>query len=91
MTKVYDVAVKVVSVKGHCANGMKPGLEWVVGRHTVDGICHSAFHALYPYYRILRYGGSMPFAEDPDSVTVCCADPVNNVLFELRRIAKDPS
>lgn len=32
------------------------------------------------------FGGSYPWSEDPDVYIGCCPDPVNPVVFELRRI-----
>ena len=88
---LYDVKVRVISQRGDCGQGHKVGDEFVVksangSRHTPAGICLSAFNALYPALRALAFGGSMPWAEDPDVSTCACPDGENPVIFELRRI-----
>jgi len=82
----YDVVVKVVSQKGTCSYEHKVGDEWVVGGKTPEGICMSAFQTLLPEIRVLMYGGSFPWSEDPDTAIVACPDPYNPVVFEMRRI-----
>ena len=86
MAETYDVSVKVISQKGTCAAEHKVGDEWVVGQKTPEGICLSAFNALYPNTRALRFGGSFPWEKDSDKTTVVCPDPENPVIFELRRV-----
>ena len=49
-------------------------------------ICHWAYNSLYPAACVLAYGGSLPWWSDPYSVELCCPDPFNPVVFELRRV-----
>ena len=86
MAERYDVAVKVVSQKGTCAAEHKVGDEWVIGSKSPEGICLSAFEVVLPRARVLMFGGSFPWADDPDVATVTCPDPDNPVVFELRRL-----
>jgi len=88
MAERYDVAVKVISQKGTCAAEHKVGDEWVITNKTSEGICLSAFEAVFPSTRVLMFGGSFPWADDPDVATVTCPDPNNPVVFELRRLRK---
>ena len=88
MAERYKVAVKVVSQKGSCAQGHKVGDEWVIKGKTPEGMCLSAFHTLFPSARVLMFGGSLPWATDPDVATVACPDAENPVVFELRRLRK---
>ena len=88
MAERYEVAVKVVSQEGTCNAGHKVGDEWVISRHTPEGICLSAFNALFPNVRVLTFGGIFPWATDPDTSTVACPDAKNPVVFELRRLRK---
>ena len=88
MARLFDVAVKVIAVDKRCSDGMEVGKEWVIGRHTPDGLCLSAYHSIYPYFRVLRCGGSFPWSDDPDKCTACCPDPGHRVVFELKRIHK---
>ena len=86
MAESYDVAVKVISQKGTCATRHKVDDEWVIGSKTPEGICFSAFNVLLPNARVLRFGGSFPWENDPDVTTVACPDAQNPVVFELRRL-----
>ena len=84
MADRYDVAVKVISQKGTCAQEHKVGDEWVIGSKTPEGICVSALHSVYPHLCVLRVGGSLPWSTDPDACTEACPDPNNPVIFEFR-------
>jgi len=86
MADRYDVVIRVVSQKGTCAAEHRVGQEWVVGSKTPEGICLSAFNALYPTARTLMFGGSLPWSDDPDTATAACPDAANPVVFELRRV-----
>ncbi len=88
MAGSYDVLVRVISQKGTCAAKHKVGDEWVIGSKTPEGICISAFNALLPGSRVLRFGGSFPWGNDPDVTTATCPDGANPVVFELRRLPK---
>ena len=88
MAETYDVVAKVVSQKGTCGAEHKVGDEWAVESKTPEGICLSAFNALFPSLRVLRFGGTFPWGTDPDVTTVACPDAANPVVFELRRIRK---
>ncbi|MDJ0763514.1 MAG: TIGR04076 family protein [Myxococcota bacterium] len=81
------VRLKVIAVKserGRCPNGHRVGDEYVVGGHTVKGICIGAFGACLPYLTTLRWGGSFPWEEDPESLTVGCPDCENQVVWRLK-------
>ena len=88
MAETSDVVAKVVSQKGTCGAEHKVGDEWVIGSKTPQGICLSAFNALFPSVRVLRFGGAFPWESDPDVTTVACPDAANPVVFELRRLRK---
>ena len=87
--KRYKVAVKVVSQNGHCAINHKVGDKWIIEGTTPEGICLAAFNVLYPDIRTLRFGGSLPWENNPDVSTLACPDANNPVVFELRRIRED--
>ena len=38
-------------------------------------LCPMAFHALFPYADILRYGGQLPPGREYGDIRVCCPDP----------------
>ena len=88
MADRYDVAVKVVSQKGTCANGHKVGDEWIIKGETPEGICLSAFNALFLSAHTLRFGGAFPWESNSDVATVACPDAENPVVLELRRLRK---
>lgn len=88
MAERYGVTVKVVSQKGTCALGHKIGEQWVIKDKTAEGICLGALAAMIGDIRVLMYGGTFPWSEDPDTSLVACPDPVNPVVFEIRRIRK---
>ncbi len=88
MTERYDVAIKVISQEGTCAQEHKVGEEWVISTKTPEGLCLGAFNALHPYAKALMYGGTLPWTSDPDVATFACPDAENPVVFELRRLRK---
>ena len=88
MAERYDIAIKVISQKGTCNLGHKVGDNWVARSKTPEGICLSAFNSLFPNMRALTFGAVLPWESDPDFTDVACPDPVNPVVFELRRIRK---
>ncbi|MFC1816366.1 TIGR04076 family protein [Thermodesulfobacteriota bacterium] len=86
MAERYDINVTVISQKGTCVKDHKVGDEFFISNTTPDGICLSAFNSLFPSLQTLRFGGTFPWAKDPDTVTIACSDAENPVVFELRRI-----
>ena len=80
------IIVKVISQKGTCEAGHKINDEFVIEQQTPPNLCSWAFHVLFPFAEVLQFGGSFPWEEDPDKVTIACPDPTNPVVFELRRI-----
>ena len=86
MPEMHDVKVKVISQKGNCGAGHKVGDEWVISGKTPEGICLSAFNALFPATRVLMFGGSFPWSNDPDVASAACPDAANPVVFELKRV-----
>lgn len=81
----YKVQVKVISQTGHCAAGHEVGDAFIIGRHTPAGMCIFAYSALDPDVRALKFGAVYPWVQDSGSYVCCCPDPVNPVVFELRR------
>ena len=93
MPKSEKVILKILSVKGTCNAGHREGQEFdLTDEFTVgitkDGraLCPSAFHAAFPYYRTLRYGGEFPWEKNKDTAHVACPDPINPVVMELKRV-----
>jgi uncharacterized repeat protein (TIGR04076 family) len=93
MADPIKVVLKITSVKGTCAAGHKVGDEFDLSKDFIVGysgngkaLCPAALYAAYPNWRILRFGGELPWAEDKDMTQVACPDPLNPVVMELRRI-----
>ncbi len=93
MAGPFKVVLKIASVKGTCAAGHKVGQEFDLSRDFVLGysgdakaICPSAFNAAFTNWRVLRFGGELPWEEDKDTAHVACPDPFNPVIMELRRV-----
>ena len=80
-----EIVARVVSQKGRCEAGHKPGDEFKIGQTTPPGMCSWAFNVLFPFAEVLEFGGSFPWEPDPRKTTVACPDPGNPVVFELRR------
>ena len=85
MAEMSDVMAKVVSQKGNCEMGHKVGDEFVVGQKTPEGMCSWAFCTLWPFATVLQANASFPWENVGDVATVACPDPVNPVVFELKR------
>jgi uncharacterized repeat protein (TIGR04076 family) len=82
----YTIVARVISQKGTCAAGHRVGDEFVLDEKTPPGLCSWAFHSLFPFAEVLKYGGFFPWEKDPVKTTVACVDPDNPVVFELRRV-----
>ncbi|MFH1486749.1 MAG: TIGR04076 family protein [Chloroflexota bacterium] len=86
MEETYDVVARVISQEGTCAAGHKVADEFVVSLTSPAGLCCSAFHALFPSAKVLRFGGTFPWSDDPETGSAACPDGKNPVVFELRRV-----
>jgi uncharacterized repeat protein (TIGR04076 family) len=83
-----EVTIRVREIQGggSCSFGIRPGDSWVVsGEETPPEFCAWALQAIFPFLTVLRFGGEFPWEEDKDTAVVCCPDPHNSVVFELRR------
>ncbi len=86
MKKTYKVQVKIKSIEGKCPMKFKVGRTWVIDKLTPGGMCQSAYQAIYSALRVFRFGGSHPWDKDKNTTYICCPDPENRVVYELRRI-----
>ncbi len=80
------VEIEVVELKKDrkCPLGLKKGQRWMVNSALVPkGFCGWAYHSLFPFLQVLRFGGRFPWEEEGEA-TVCCPDPVNTVVFRLK-------
>lgn len=82
------VVARIVEVRGrhgpgNCSYGHRQGEVFEVGE-VCPAMCAWAFNALFPFAAVLRFGGSLPWEKDPSRAMVCCPDPDNTVVFELK-------
>lgn len=84
-----EVEVRVVKIleKGVCPLGFTVGDTWKFGTRTPADFCHWAYCVILPFATTLRFHGSIPWEEE-GRCRVCCPDPNNPVVFEIRRIER---
>ena len=81
-----DIIARVISQEGTCESGHRTGDEFIIGITTPEGMCSWAYHTIFPFAEVLRFGGTFPWEKDPDKAIVACPDAENPVIFELRRV-----
>ena len=94
----YPVRIRIISQKGTCAFSHKVGDEWIYTYEPGEGkkpvtpnICDAALHMLYLYLKPLWWGATIPApVPDPDTFFCACPDPINPVVFELKRLKDQP-
>lgn len=86
MSRKQKVTIEVVDIllTGKCNYDHKIGDKFDYPIET-GKICTAALHSIYPYALGIQFGGSFPWEEDSDSVTVCCPDYKNPVVFKITR------
>ncbi len=83
------IRVKEIQGTGICSYGLKPGDSWIItSEETPPKMCTWALQAIFPFLTVLRFGGEFPWEEDKDTAVVCCPDPHNPVVFELKRVGQ---
>jgi uncharacterized repeat protein (TIGR04076 family) len=88
-TMTHDVRITVLDVleSGEPPCGYRAGDSWLVTDfHAPEGMCMWALNAIAPFLATLRCGGVFPWESDRDRAVVCCPDPGNPVVLELRRV-----
>ncbi|MCG3226051.1 MAG: TIGR04076 family protein [Candidatus Heimdallarchaeota archaeon] len=86
MSTENEVEIEVVNIleAGTCPYGHNVGDKYQYPEER-GNICAAAFHSIYPYTLGMRIGSSFPWEEDSESVTVCCPDYKNPVVFKITR------
>ena len=81
-----DVEIEIVDIQGtgKCSAGHKVGDKFLNPEEQRE-ICGSAYHTFYPYLIALKAGGSFPWEENDDEITICCPDYKNPVVFRIKR------
>ncbi len=91
MARPVPVRITITEIMGTgiCSQGYRVGDSWLVEKNvTPTNLCMTAFNALYPALRTLRYGGETPFGEK-DVTHIGCPDVKHVVVFELQRLRPD--
>ena len=96
MTRLYQqpahkkkVKIEVIEVRGKgCDYGLEVGDICRVDDNFCN-ICMYAATSIFPLVQALKFGGEFVNEEDPYSVTACCPDPVNTVVFRISVIEGD--
>ncbi len=78
-----EVIAMVISQKGTCSAGHRVGDEFVMGETPPPGMRSWAVYTLFPFAKVLQFGGSFPWGKESNKTTVACPDPDNPVVFEL--------
>jgi len=87
--KIPDIRVTVKSVQGKCSLDHRVGEEYIFkGGITPGGLCVEAMLTVIPASRTLMFEGRHFWEKDPDVISVCCPDPKNLVVFEIKRLKK---
>jgi uncharacterized repeat protein (TIGR04076 family) len=88
MKKPHKVRVRIVKIDGKCPMNFKVGRTWLVDKKTPAGMCQSAFFSIFSALRVFRFGGHHPWDKKKNVTYVCCPDPENHVIYELKRLPK---
>jgi uncharacterized repeat protein (TIGR04076 family) len=80
------IEIWVIEIRGRraCPLGLRVG-DLFRSDRQIGAVCHWASHALLPWTTALRFGGDVPWESEPGLARVCCPDPDNVVVFEVRR------
>ena len=81
-----NIKIEVVKIleAGKCNYGHKVGDKFDYPEEK-GKLCSTAWHTLFPYLTGLQFGASFPWEEDTDSITICCPDYKNPVVFKITR------
>ncbi|MCE7743263.1 MAG: TIGR04076 family protein [Candidatus Heimdallarchaeota archaeon] len=86
MSEDKKVTIEVVDIQeaGTCNFGHKVGDKFSYPEDR-GNICSAAFHVIYPYAMAIRMGASFPWEEESETVTICCPDYKNPVVFKITK------
>lgn len=83
--KVEAEVVEILG-RGECPFGHRRGDRWTFDGKMPGGICGSAAYVLFPLVQTLRFGATPSWSAEEGRARLCCPDPENPVVFELRRL-----
>jgi uncharacterized repeat protein (TIGR04076 family) len=83
----YPLEIRVVDIMGRgvCPLGLEVGDCFTSDKELAQA-CHWAAHVLLPFTTALRFGGQVPWEDEPGLAHACCLDHNNPVVFEVRRL-----
>ncbi len=84
----YEVKIKLVRHDRPCHFGHKIGDEWEFNYSPPADMCLFAYNSIFPFALAMKTGGTFPWQEDPDVLTVACPDPEVHNVFEVKRRLK---
>lgn len=83
---IFKIKVKVAIIdkreKGQCPNGHKIGDVFYIGDKTPEGLCCSAFNAIWSYAKTLLVSQNKKFEG-----TVCCPDSEVGMEYKLELVS----
>jgi len=75
---------EIVSIKGHCGAGHRPGEKLTLSCWDSGGLCGFFYHDIFPCLNVMQFGGKYPWAA-ADELTLECPDRKNLVTIRIRR------
>jgi uncharacterized repeat protein (TIGR04076 family) len=86
----HPIEIRAVEIRGRgtCPLDIRVG-DLFRSDREVGAVCHWAAHTLLPLSTALRFGGDIPWEVESGLARVCCPDPDNSVVFEIRRVGAD--
>jgi uncharacterized repeat protein (TIGR04076 family) len=83
----YRVIATILSVKGECSAGHRPGDTFEISCHDPAGLCGYFYHDLFPALSTFQFGGTMPWWQG-DTIEAGCPDGDNLVRMSLQRVKR---
>lgn len=83
----HRLQIEVIDImgRGTCPLGLRVGTRFGSIKELAEA-CHWAAHILLPLTTALRFGGDVPWQDEPGLARACCFDHHNPVVFEIRRL-----
>ncbi len=85
----YPLEIRVIDIMGRGVYplGLKVGDCFASDKELAQA-CHWAAHVLLPFTTALRFGGQVPWEDEPDLARVCCLDITTR--WSLRQDGSNP-
>ncbi len=77
----YEVRIRLIRNNEPFHAGLKIGDEWEYNYTPPAGMYGFAFNAIFPFAITMVTGGTFPWQQNPNVLTIACPDPeVHNVF-----------